>query len=310
MAVASAMESSVRPLLQSHLEKMSQVASALPAGAESEAEAAAVLSGAPSLRAAVDALSARLDGMAGVGSTGGALSAAQEAQLGIALDGFLKKLVEQQDALLAQAEWPAALLKAHSTGHDMLRTLLGLLQEQLTGSAASYAGSVAGTPSRGLNGGSPARNGFQDRGLFGDERRVGDPPASRTGRFGSPRSSAPLARASRSARRARRTPPSARASARAAARASTASARPGPPTAARSGCRSESGKQHWTRVCQCMCSQDARESNPTLHIAHAAPTHGACTLHTTYSCTPLTPPWRRRPRARATSSCSWPTATW
>ena len=74
MAVASAMESSVRPLLQSHLEKMSQVASALPAGAESEAEAAAVLSGAPSLRAAVDALSARLDGMAGVGSTGGALS--------------------------------------------------------------------------------------------------------------------------------------------------------------------------------------------------------------------------------------------
>ena len=75
----------------------------------------------------------------------------------------------------------------------MLRTLLGLLQEQLTGSAASYAGSVAGTPSRGLNGGSPARNGFQDRGLFGDERRVGDPPASRTGRFGSPRSSAPLA---------------------------------------------------------------------------------------------------------------------
>ena len=197
MAVASAMESSVRPLLQSHLEKMSQVASALPAGAESEAEAAAVLSGAPSLRAAVDALSARLDGMAGVGSTGGALSAAQEAQLGIALDGFLKKLVEQQDALLAQAEWPAALLKAHSTGHDMLRTLLGLLQEQLTGSAASYAGSVAGTPSRGLNGGSPARNGFQDRGLFGDERRVGDPPTAGTRvnpqRFGSPRSSAPLA---------------------------------------------------------------------------------------------------------------------
>ena len=135
--------------------------------------------------------------VASVGSTGGALSAAQEAQLGIALDGFLKKLVEQQDALLAQAEWPAALLKAHSTGHDMLRTLLGLLQEQLTGSAASYAGSVAGTPSRGLNGGSPARNGFQDRGLFGDERRVGDPPTAGTRvnpqRFGSPRSSAPLA---------------------------------------------------------------------------------------------------------------------
>ena len=256
MAVASAMESSVRPLLQSHLEKMSQVASALPAGAESEAEAAAVLSGAPSLRAAVDALSARLDGMAGVGSTGGALSAAQEAQLGIALDGFLKKLVEQQDALLAQAEWPAALLKAHSTGHDMLRTLLGLLQEQLTGSAASYAGSVAGTPSRGLNGGSPARNGFQDRGLFGDERRVGDPPAAGTAstRSASARRARRLRspRASRSARRARRTPPSARASARAAARASTASARPGPPTAARSGSRSESGKQHWTRVCQCM----------------------------------------------------------
>ena len=196
----------------------------------------------------------------------------------------------------------------------MLRTLLGLLQEQLTGSAASYAGSVAGTPSRGLNGGSPARNGFQDRGLFGDERRVGDPPTAGTRvnpqRFGSPRSSA---RSPRASPRSPRTSdsPSARASARAAARASTASARPGPPTAARSGCRRErQGTTLDTRV-PVHASQDARESNPTLHIAHAAPAHGACTLHTNVlRITPLTPPWRRRPRARATSSCSWPPASW